>query len=104
MPGLDGNGLAEIVLASGGTNMGKTWGSLAIVETTPRATAFGHTGTFSGNSGAVEKDCRIEAARILARPGAKPAALAPLTLEEDGTGYEPLPLMNHNATRIHEQC
>ncbi|MGB7759892.1 MAG: hypothetical protein WBL61_08690 [Bryobacteraceae bacterium] len=91
--------------------MGETWGSLAIIEITgAEVTAFGHTGTFSDNSGAVEKDYRIEAARILARPGAKPAffretftragdarawkktaALAPLTLEEDETKYELLP-------------
>ena len=73
-------------------------------------TAFGHTGTFSDNCGAIEKNCRVEAMRILARPGSKPAffretftrapdagvwkkiaVLAPLTLEEDEVEYELLP-------------
>jgi len=111
LPDLNGNGLAEIVIASGGTNMGETWGHLAIIEIAgAEVTAFGHTGTFSDNCGAVEKDCRAEATRILARPGAKPAffretftraggagpwkktaALTPLTLQEDETEYELLP-------------
>lgn len=111
LPDLNGNGLAEIVVASGGTNMGETWGDLAMIEIAGvEVTAFGHTGTFSDNCGAVEKDCRVEAKRILARPGAKPAffretftragdagawkktaAVAPLTLEEDETEYELLP-------------
>ena len=111
LPDLNGNGLAEIVLASGETNMGETWGALSIIEIAGAGvTAFGHTGTFSDNCGAGEKDCRAEATRILARPGAKPAffremftragdagawkktaALVPLTLQEDQTEYELLP-------------
>ena len=111
LPDLNGNGLAEIVISSGGTNMGETWGALAIIEIDgTKVTAFGHTGTFSDNCGAIEKNCRVEATRILARPGSKPAffretftrapdagvwkkiaVLAPLTLEEDEVEYELLP-------------
>ena len=108
LPDLNGNGLAEIVIASGGTNMGTTWGALSIIEITgAEVTAFGHTGIFSDDCGERQRDCRVEAARILARPDAKPAffretyrrggdagawkkiaAATSLTLEEDETEYE----------------
>jgi len=108
VPDLNGNGLAEIVVASGGSNTGEVWGQLAVIEIAgSEVTAFGHAKTFSDNCGAVEKGCHAEATRVLARSGAKPAffrerftragsagtwakaaTLAPLALEEDETEYE----------------
>jgi hypothetical protein len=107
---INGNGLQEIVIAGGGTNMGETWGIVSIVEIAgARVVRLGHVNTFSDNCGADENHCTVRASRIWVKPGKRPAffretfvhdgdggppkkagALAPITLENDDTEYEVL--------------
>jgi hypothetical protein len=108
LPDINGNGLAEIVVAAGGTNQGTTWSGISIVEISgPAITRFGQTVTSSDNCGANEDDCTVEANRISVKRGASPAfysetfvrkgdtgpwrksaALSALTLHQDETRYE----------------
>ena len=106
LPDINGNGIAEIVIASGGTNQGQTWGVISITEINGKETTdFGLANTYMDNCGVDENNCSMEATRISVKPGSKPAffsekfvrkdgpwrktgALAPLALKEDETEYE----------------
>jgi hypothetical protein len=108
LPDINGNGLAEIVVAAGGTNQGTTWTGISIVEVSGHAiTKFGQTVTSSDNCGANEDDCTVEASRIAVKRGTPPAfysetfvrkgdtgpwrksaASTALTLRQDDTRYE----------------
>lgn len=110
LPDINGNGLSEILVASGGTNQGETWRSVAIIELSENTvTKFGRTGVFSDNCGANEKKCKVEAQRLSVMPGKTPVfyretfaggegggkdgwkksgALKPVTLENDEQEYE----------------
>jgi hypothetical protein len=73
MPDLNGDGLAEIVLASGGTNMGQTWKSMAILGIGETGLAsFGRTQTYLDNCGTGQKDCKAQAWRLSVKSGAPP--------------------------------
>lgn len=73
LPDLDGNGLSELVLASGGTNMGQTWKSLAILGISGNAVAsLGRTLAYADDCGAGRRPGRARAWRILAVPAAPP--------------------------------
>jgi hypothetical protein len=109
LPDINGNGLAEIVIASGGTNQGQNWAVIFITEISGKETTdFGQTATYSDNCGADENHCTVEAERISVKAGQAPAffhekfvqkggawrktvTLEPLTLKEDETEYEILP-------------
>jgi len=111
LPDINGNGLAEILLASGGTNQGITWGTMAIIELGgAEITEFGQTDTFSDDQGANDKNGKVKANRISVKFGTKPeffrdsfiatgagqgagawrkvGVQAPITLEEDKAEYE----------------
>lgn len=70
--GLNGNGRSEIIVASGGTNQGITWKSIAIIELTDNSVAkLGRLQTFSDDCG-VNEPCRAEACRVSAKAGKPP--------------------------------
>ncbi len=72
IPDLNGNGRSEIILASGGTNQGITWKSIAIIEFNEESVArFGRIQTFSDNCG-VNENCRVEACRLSVKNGREP--------------------------------
>ncbi len=73
MPDLNGNGLSEILVASGGTNQGVTWKSISIIElSVNRVTKFGQTETYSDNCGVGEKNGKAEACRLSVKVGETP--------------------------------
>jgi len=73
LPDLNGNGLSEIMLSIGGTNMGETWGVISILEFTDMGfTALGSTETMSDRCGVSESESG-DAYVIFGRPGRNPA-------------------------------
>lgn len=72
IPDLNGNGRSEIIVASGGTNQGVTWKSIAVIEVSDGGVAkFGRLQTFSDDCG-VNESCRAEACRLSAKAGKAP--------------------------------
>lgn len=72
LPDIDGDGLSEILIATGGTNMGETWGVISVIELSEKGVSkFGITETYSDNCGAVEKG-KASAHRLQVRVGATP--------------------------------
>jgi hypothetical protein len=70
MPDLNGDGLSKIVLAAGGTNMGQTWKSMAIIGIGESGvTPFGRIQTYIDNCGTGQKDGKARAWRLLVKPG-----------------------------------
>jgi len=110
LPDINGDGLAEIVFATGGTNMGETWGTITVIVLSgTEVTSLGRLNIYSDNCGAVEDNCKAEASRISVKAGKAPAffrekyvrkgdsgawtkagALAPAKPEDDETEYEVL--------------
>ena len=112
LPDINGNGRSEILVASGGTNQGETWGSVSILELSDSivVTKFGHTTTYSDDCGKGGKTCKSEAYRLSVKPGKTPVfyreafvgkgagngaaswkkseALKPISLEEDEIEYQ----------------
>jgi len=110
LPDINGNGLSEILLATGGTNQGITWQTISILEIHgTEITKFGHTETSSDDCGINEKSGKTKAQKILVKAGPTPAffhetyispgcaggntwrksgVMAPLTLEEDSITYD----------------
>lgn len=107
LPDIDGDGLSEILIATGGTNQGITWGTISVIELAgSEITRFGRTGTLSDDSGINEKNPKIQANRISVKAGKTPAffreifvdngsgtfrksgSIAPISLEEDKVEYE----------------
>lgn len=73
MPDLNGDGLSELVLASGGTNMGQTWKSMAIIGMNGGGvTPFGRTQTYLDTCGTGQKDGKAQAWRLSVKAGAPP--------------------------------
>ncbi len=111
LPDINGNGISEILLATGGTNQGITWQVVSIIEIHgSEITKFGHIETSSDDCGINEKSGKTTAKKLFVRAGANPGflreiyvnpgcgdsgrnwrkagVLAPLALEEDGNTYE----------------
>jgi hypothetical protein len=107
LPGIHDNGLSEILIATGGTNQGITWGTISLIELAEsEITKFGRTGTLSDDSGINEKNPKIQANRISVKTGRTPAffreifvaygsgtfrksgLIAPISLDEDKVEYE----------------
>ena len=111
LPDIDGNGLSEILVATGGTNQGVTWQTISIIELAgSEITEFGQTGTLSDDCGIDEKNGKTKANRISAKVGRTPAfyreafvnngscggagtwrkseVLTPVSLEEDKVEYK----------------
>ena len=107
LPDINDNGLSEILIATGGTNQGITWGTISIIEIAgSEIVQFGQTGTLADDSGIHEKTGKIKANRISVKAGKtpvfyreifvdngsggwrKPGLLAPISLEEDKVEYE----------------
>jgi len=73
LPDINGNGLSEIVVATGGTNMGETWEAISIIEVSGSGVMkFGQTKTRSDNCGADEKHGKAEACRLSVKVGSTP--------------------------------
>lgn len=73
MPDLNGDGLSEILLASGGTNQGVTWRSISIIGLSGDAvTKFGKTQVYLDDCGAGQKNCRSEAFKLSVKVGKAP--------------------------------
>ena len=73
VPDVDGDGLNELLIGAGGTNQGVTWGTITIVELSPKGVkTFGNTQTYEDNCGADEKGCSAVAYQISATTGARP--------------------------------
>ena len=73
-PDIDGSGLSEILIATGGTNQGITWGTISILKLSgSQITKFGQTGTLSDDCGTNEKSCKMTANRIFVKVGSAPA-------------------------------
>jgi hypothetical protein len=71
---IDGNGLSEILFATGGTSQGVTWGTISIVELAgTEVTGLGQTETLSDDCGINEKNGKSRAYRISVKAGTKPA-------------------------------
>jgi hypothetical protein len=107
LPDVNRNGLSEVMIVTGGINMGDLWQSVAVIEIDGRAVKkLGGTQTY-------DDDCKEEggagpanAYRILASPGTSPSfkretyqracdgkkwkrtEISPLTLDEDEVEYE----------------
>ena len=111
LPDIDRNGLSEILIATGGTNQGITWGTISILELSGSGiTRLGQTGTLSDDCGTNETSCKMTANRISVKVGSPPAfyrevfvdhgarsgagawkksgGLAPISLDQDKIEYE----------------
>jgi hypothetical protein len=72
LPDMNGNGLSEMLVAAGGTNMGETWGVIALCEFDGHGIKkIGHTDTYADNCG-IEHATGAEASRLYARVGKTP--------------------------------
>ncbi|MDR3556089.1 MAG: hypothetical protein P4L55_15135, partial [Syntrophobacteraceae bacterium] len=71
LPDINGNGRSELLISSGGTNQGITWGTIRIIELSDTIvlTKFGGTKTLSDNCGADEEKGSATAYRILVKSG-----------------------------------
>ena len=85
LPDINANGLAEILVASGGTNQGVTWRSISIFELPAggAVTKFGRITVYSDSCGADEKKGKAEAQRISVKAGASPAFFREVFLNKD---------------------
>jgi hypothetical protein len=73
LPDIDGNGLSEILIATGGTNMGETWEVISVIELSEHSVRkFGQTETFLDNCGADEKKGDSTAYKLWVKPGTIP--------------------------------
>lgn len=111
LPDINGNGRSEILIASGGTSQGVTWGYVRIIELSESSvTKFGGMKTYSENCGVDEKKGSAEAYRLSAQTGGVPVfhqeafidrgyckdksgwrksgTRRPISLKEDTTEYE----------------
>jgi hypothetical protein len=106
---INGNGIAEILLASGGTNQGITWGDVRIVELGgAQVHKLGRVATLDDNCGTGADACKMMAYRVWVKPGPAPVVLRdtfagskmtwrrrvakePLKPDEDGIVYALLP-------------
>lgn len=69
---LNSGGRSALIVASGGTNQGITWKSMAIIElANDSVSRFGRLQTYSDNCG-VSEACRAEACRLSVKPGRPP--------------------------------
>jgi hypothetical protein len=111
---INGNGLAEVLIAGGSTNQGITVSSIAVIELPGgpggKIASPGRIETLSDNCGASEDDCQAVAKRISVKPANPPAffkeefvsaggksgtspwkksgALSPVLLQRDQVKYE----------------
>jgi hypothetical protein len=73
LPDLNGNGLTELLISTGGTNMGETWGVVSIIELSGNTVRkFGMAQTYTDNCGVVENEGQATAYKISARVAATP--------------------------------
>jgi hypothetical protein len=73
LPDLNGNGQTELLISTGGINMGETWGVVTIIELADNnVRKFGMAQTYMDNCGVAENEGEATAYRISARAGARP--------------------------------
>jgi hypothetical protein len=73
LPDINGNGKAEILIASGGMNQGELWKAISIIELSEDGVvSFGSTGAYSDNCGSAEEKRKAKAYRISVKVGTVP--------------------------------
>lgn len=73
VPDIDGNGHAGIIIATGGTNQGETWGVISLIELSEKAVRkFGQAETLLDNCLVEENKGNSTAYRIYVKTGATP--------------------------------
>lgn len=73
LPDINGNGLSEIVVSSGGSNMGKTWKVITVIELSKGSIKkFGQTQVYWDNCGEKENGT-AEAYKLFVRKGQTPS-------------------------------
>ena len=72
LPDLNGDGLSEILVASGGTNQGITTTSVAVIGVASGVKKFGRFQVYEDNCGSGAAP-NVSASKLLARPGKSPA-------------------------------
>jgi hypothetical protein len=84
LPDINGNGLSEILISSGGTNQGETWGSVSIIELSESTVKkLGRTDVLSDTCGADEETGKSTAANLSVKPGAAPVFYRETFLQKD---------------------
>ena len=84
LPDLDGNGQTELLISTGGTNMGETWNVVSIIELSGNnVRKFGMVQTYLDNCGVAENEGEATAYKISAK-----AATAPVFYREAFTNKE----------------
>jgi hypothetical protein len=74
LPDIDGDGLSEILVETGGTNMGETWRVVRILELTRDGVeAMGSFPVSSDNGGTLEAEPRAMMRRLMAKRSPRPA-------------------------------
>jgi hypothetical protein len=72
LPDINRNGLSEIIVATGGTNQGITWGVVSIIELAADGVAkLGHFETYEDNCGALDKK-KSTIHKLYVKAGANP--------------------------------
>ena len=72
LPDINRNGLSEIIIATGGTNQGITWGVVSIIElASDGVSKLGHFETYEDNCGALDKK-KSTAHKLYVKAGARP--------------------------------
>jgi hypothetical protein len=101
LPDINGNGLAEMVIAGGATNQGITSGWISLIEIVAGGvTRLGQIETYSDDCGGDENHCKTTASRISVVSGKTPAfyresfvnkkssGAVPIALDKDQVQYE----------------
>jgi hypothetical protein len=110
LPDINGNGLSEILVVSGGTNQGVTWEVISILELGGAVVSrLGQTEAYSDDCGVNEESCTKKANRLSVRAGSLPAFFrevfvdkgagtwrlsgprTPISLDRSATQYELVP-------------
>lgn len=75
LPDINGNGLSEILVSTGGTSTGEIWGTVTIIEVAGNSIRkFGHMATYSSNGPRETDENKIvtNVCRLWVKPGPKP--------------------------------
>ena len=88
LPDITGHGLSELLLSSGGTDQGITWGAIRIIELSDTIVLmkFGRTKTLLDECGADEKNGKVTACRISVKAGPIPDFHRQLYVAEGACG------------------
>lgn len=87
LPDINGNGLSEILISTGGTNQGETWSYVSIIELSGNTIRkFGTASVLSDTCGKDEKTGNITGVKLLVKTGAKPFFYKETFIQKDCAG------------------